>query len=546
MMIRLATRCGTLTIVVVYCLAWLVTCQHKGNVYTSIAHMEPLIDIEARLVEIASEYLNKERRKLGELKQFAKSVEEAMTLSKDEPLKYLGNPVNSYLIIKRFTSGWKELASRLQIDDSRIEEINSLLSANEHHLPTYKTDLLGATASIFRLQDTYEITAREISDGKIKDVSKSAHQMTAEDCINIANYAHLAKRYVRMQEWSKEAERIMDDASLSDRIGNATRLSVYELIGWTAYLSNNLEEASKYAKLVLEIDPKNEAAIKNEEFYQFYKIENIENWLTEEQWDFAEAQKDLTNFQIGTFVELCQMRKTPVKVKDTSKLVCYYKKEEPVFRLKPMRVTRVHDNPEILIFHNVLNNEEIQTLKKLATPYLQQAQVVDPEINGHIGEANYRIAKTMFLMDVFPGVKQIDKKLNLRFEAMTGLNTDTAEQLQLNNYGLGGQYEFHTDHGEEGSVIADHPNGNRIATLLCYLSDVERGGETVFTKLGLSIRPEKGDAVFWFNLYSNGNGNPNTVHASCPVVSGSKWVANKWFHTYGNELRRKCPLVEKY
>ena len=39
----------------------------------------------------------------------------------------------------------------------------------------------------------------------------------------------------------------------------------------------------------------------------------------------------------------------------------------------------------------------------------------------------------MFLQENFPSVKRIDKKLNRRFEAMTGLNTETAEQLQVLN-----------------------------------------------------------------------------------------------------------------
>lgn len=46
--------------------------------------------------------------------------------------------------------------------------MRTILASNSHHLPTYEVDLLGATASIFRLQDTYGITAREISDGEIK------------------------------------------------------------------------------------------------------------------------------------------------------------------------------------------------------------------------------------------------------------------------------------------------------------------------------------------------------------------------------------------
>ena len=67
-------------------------------------------------------------------------------------------------------------------------------------------------------------------------ISRSAHQLTAEDCISIADYAHNKRRYIRMEEWGKEAERIFDDPSLSHRIGNVSRLAVYEILGWTAYL----------------------------------------------------------------------------------------------------------------------------------------------------------------------------------------------------------------------------------------------------------------------------------------------------------------------
>lgn len=46
--------------------------------------------------------------------------------------------------------------------------MKTVLKANEDYMPTHERDLLGATNSIFRLQDTYNITAGEISDGNIK------------------------------------------------------------------------------------------------------------------------------------------------------------------------------------------------------------------------------------------------------------------------------------------------------------------------------------------------------------------------------------------
>lgn len=62
------------------------------------------------------------------------------------------------------------------------------------------------------------------------------YQFSAEDCKNIAEHAHASRRYVRMKEWAEEAERIMEDTKLSHRVGNVTKLSIHELLGWAYYL----------------------------------------------------------------------------------------------------------------------------------------------------------------------------------------------------------------------------------------------------------------------------------------------------------------------
>jgi prolyl 4-hydroxylase len=57
------------------------------------------------------------------------------------------------------------------------------------------------------------------------------------------------------------------------------------------------------------------------------------------------------------------------------------------------------------------------------------------------------------------------------------------------------------------------------------LSDVEKGGATVFPYLKLRVKPKKGSAVFWYNLKHSGHNEPYTLHSGCPVLLGSKWVA---------------------
>jgi len=72
------------------------------------------------------------------------------------------------------------------------------------------------------------------------------------------------------------------------------------------------------------------------------------------------------------------------------------------------------------------------------------------------------------------------------------------------------------------------------------LTNVEKGGATIFPYLKVKVDARKGQAAFWFNLKPNGDGYPATRHSGCPVLLGSKWVANKWLHIHGQEFTRPC------
>ncbi|ELU16050.1 hypothetical protein CAPTEDRAFT_114796, partial [Capitella teleta] len=135
-------------------------------------------------------------------------------------------------------------------------------------------------------------------------------------------------------------------------------------------------------------------------------------------------------------------------------------------------------------------------------------------------------------------------KLSRRVSSATKLDAEKyAELFQVSTYGIGGHYEPHFDFSKVKyftNPVLNEQMGDRIATFMIYLNDVEAGGRTVFPRLNLVIEPIKNSAVFWHNLLDDGQQDDRTIHGACPVVLGRKWVANKWIHEYGQEFQRPC------
>uniref|UniRef100_A0A8C2IFJ7 Si:ch73-68b22.2 n=1 Tax=Cyprinus carpio TaxID=7962 RepID=A0A8C2IFJ7_CYPCA len=214
---------------------------------------------------------------------------------------------------------------------------------------------------------------------------------------------------------------------------------------------------------------------------------------------------------------MCYGLQTPQRER---KLVCRYR----TGRGNPLMVFKEEvewDEPMILRYHDFLSEGEIDTIKTLARPKLSRAKVIDP-VSGRTVSAASRVSKSAWLSeDEDPVISQ----LNQRIAGVSGLELETAEELQIANYGIGGQYEPHYD----SKVLHEDVNlfkclrGGRIATVLIYMSDVDIGGATVFPDVGAALQPKRGTAVLWFNLLRNGSEDARTLHAACPVFVGSKW-----------------------
>uniref|UniRef100_A0A2N9J7Z6 Prolyl 4-hydroxylase alpha subunit Fe(2+) 2OG dioxygenase domain-containing protein n=1 Tax=Fagus sylvatica TaxID=28930 RepID=A0A2N9J7Z6_FAGSY len=46
--------------------------------------------------------------------------------------------------------------------------------------------------------------------------------------------------------------------------------------------------------------------------------------------------------------------------------------------------------------------------------------------------------------------------------------------------------------------------------------------------IGLKVKPRRGDGLLFYSVFPNGTIDRTSLHGSCPVIKGEKWVATKW------------------
>ncbi|KAL6518879.1 putative prolyl 4-hydroxylase 7 [Orobanche hederae] len=208
--------------------------------------------------------------------------------------------------------------------------------------------------------------------------------------------------------------------------------------------------------------------------------------------------------------------------------------------IDPTRVTQISWIPRAFLYRGFLTDEECDHLIFLAKDKLEKSMVADNE-SGKSVESEVRTSSGMFLNKA---QDEIVSSIEARIAAWTFLPIENGEAMQILHYEHGQKYEPHFDYFYDKAN--QELGGHRVATVLMYLSNVEKGGETVFpvsevkqakgddwsecAKEGYAVKPEKGDALLFFSLHPNATTDPSSLHGSCPVIEGEKWSATKWIH----------------
>ncbi|XP_059706966.1 prolyl 4-hydroxylase subunit alpha-1 isoform X2 [Haemorhous mexicanus] len=527
------------------------SCAHT-DFFTSIGHMTDLINTEKDLVVSLKDYIKAEESKLEQIKKWAEKLDQLTATATKDPEGFLGHPVNAFKLMKRLNTEWGELESLVLKDMS--DGFISNMTIQRQFFPNDE-DQTGAAKALLRLQDTYNLDTDTLSRGNLPGVKHKSF-LTAEDCFELGKIAYTEADYYHTELWMEQALKQLDEGEVS----SADKVYILDYLSYAVYQQGDLGKAMALTRRLLELDPEHQRANGNMKYFEYIMAKEKE--ANKSSTDSEEQQEKETEVKKKDYLPerrkyemLCRGEGLKMTPRRQKRLFCRYYdgNRNPRYILGPVKQEDEWDKPRIVRFLDIISDEEIETVKELAKPRLSRATVHDPE-TGKLTTAHYRVSKSAWLSGY---ESPVVSRINTRIQDLTGLDVSTAEELQVANYGVGGQYEPHFDFArkDEPDAFKELGTGNRIATWLFYpeltcpsppvqMSDVSAGGATVFPEVGASVWPRKGTAVFWYNLFPSGEGDYSTRHAACPVLVGNKWVSNKWLHERGQEFRRPCTLSE--
>jgi len=191
------------------------------------------------------------------------------------------------------------------------------------------------------------------------------------------------------------------------------------------------------------------------------------------------------------------------------------------------------NGPWVMTFDTFLTDEEADALIEGGRREGFQRSTDQGKLND-VGEREKVVSKTRTSANAWcmkkctsmPLVQGVTKKI----EDITGIPEGNYESFQILEYEEGEFYKRHHDSNMKDQT----PPGPRIMTFFLYLSDVEEGGETRFSSLGLTVSPSKGRALVWPSVTDADpeTWDVRTFHEAMPVIKGVKYAANHWIHLY--------------
>ncbi|KAL3876426.1 hypothetical protein ACJMK2_034275 [Sinanodonta woodiana] len=557
----------------------IAACFISGNadVHSAVIKLNQLAQFEADLVSGLQEYVTKEKTWIDR-SPILQDIERFLSAQTTrEPNSIAENPINAFHLVRNIyrnreiirkiceytkikccckdnnekCTRWAEdgecsknpdymLVKCQRSCNACFKETNSTNQFHYYWGEVTEEDLHSTASALVRLWRTYNLNINELIQGKIwNDVTSP---LTPLDLFDILKAAGDEGLYESQIVWT---EAFIRQVMNIDPTGNGTIefVDIYRILA-QAYFKKSMPW--RLVEILIQ------RSYKEKDYDLTEAIEKFKQNASEIQHTLSQRSTVLEGDvpHKHHYEALCRgdvIRHISV----TSRLKCYLR--DTIIPFYKGKEEVLNFDPRLSIFHDVIHESERRETQTSAVNFLQRSRTVGEEA----GDPNYTIIKIRQSQTAWMCDKDHSpiRKLSKRVEILTGLSTSQletmfhAEDMQVVNYGIGGMYEAHKDYFEyplselkirDLDPLELRGSGDRLATWLFYLTDVKAGGATVFTKLNVTVPVTKGAAAFWYNINRTGAIDERTEHAGCPVLLGSKWVANKWIRETGQVFRRKC------
>lgn len=355
------------------------------------------------------------------------------------------NPLNAFLLIKMATFDLK------QIEKMILSQI-SLFMEKFGNFAT-EGDLSGAVEGILRLQNFYKIKSSEIAEGFMNGI-KMSEKLSSEALNLIAVKAHEIGENIFAQEFWNLSLQNVNDGKLKDEIFLNLAKSFQDM--------GKFEEALNLLEKLLKKDPSNVSA-----FIQQENIRQIKNY--EDKKSFVQSGQNVDDFETNGIFDSKKeeilyrkaCRGELIKHESEAKhFRCFYYLTSSFSLLARFKAEELNLIPRIVLFHDILSDKEIEHLSKISKNSFHRSKTYDREAV----VSKDRVSQISWLKN-----EKTVRNLDNRLKEMTGLSKESAEDLQIQSYGIGGHYSLHYDHRLESQAPFELGTGNRIASALLYV-----------------------------------------------------------------------------
>ncbi|CAM4588641.1 unnamed protein product [Leuciscus chuanchicus] len=440
-----------------------------------------LFEEEEDLLRTFSLYIDAEEKNVERMKRILPVLQLRTYFDPDNPEKTLRDPVAAYKLLRRVRSQWLTIVEYTQL--SLYEVYQNLLDYS--NIPEAE-DLDDAASELIRLQEFYKLYPHNIT----KETS-----LNADEAYHMGLVAYDEDKFQHAFLW------FLYSLDRLSEYSTTTEKKLLRFLSSSAYHFGSLPVAIYFGQRLLNLDPTNDEVRVELSLYKHLRFERNSNP------DIFTLNTESNN----SYEALCRGEVDERTSKRQRALSCRYSTGggNPRLMYAPVKEEVEWDEPRIIRYHDIISDREIEILKNISRHQLSRSTI------RYYGVSNIRTSQSVFLKE-----DNTVARISQNIADITGLSVDSADDLNVQNYGIGGRFEPHYD------------ASNTILTTVY---------EHYVCKCTFLIN---GSAVFWYNLHKHGRVDWDTQHAGCPVLVGNKWVANKWFHEFGQEFRRPCSLSD--